>query len=135
MKIDYSDRKNLPLEEIISLYRSNGWSSSDKPELLYNALQNSHSLISAWTDQRLVGLGNAISDGYLVVYYPHLLVRPEYHGRGIGSEIVKRLKENYQGFHQHMLVADGHAIDFYRKCGFTRAGQTEPMWIFAGHDH
>jgi GNAT superfamily N-acetyltransferase len=31
-----------------------------------------------------VGLGNAISDGALVVYYPHMLVLPEYQGRGIG---------------------------------------------------
>ena len=26
-------------------------------------------------------------------------------------------------------------LDFYRKCGFERAGKTEPMWIYAGHDH
>ena len=42
---------------------------------------------------------------------------------------------NYEGFHQHMLVADGRAIDFYKKLGFTRAGKTEPMWIYAGQDH
>jgi hypothetical protein len=35
----------------------------------------------------------------------------------------------------YMLVADGRALDFYRKCGFVRAGKTEPMWIYAGHDH
>ncbi len=34
-----------------------------------------------------------------------------------------------------MLVADGRAIDFYKKCGFARAGKTEPMWIYAGQDH
>jgi len=26
-------------------------------------------------------------------------------------------------------------FEFYRKCGFERAGKTEPMWIYAGHDH
>ena len=45
------------------------------------------------------------------------------------------LMARYNGFHQHMLVADGRAIQFYRKCGFERAGKTEPMWIYAGHDH
>jgi ribosomal protein S18 acetylase RimI-like enzyme len=34
-----------------------------------------------------------------------------------------------------LRVSDGRAIDFYRKCGFTRAGKTEPMWIYAGQDH
>ena len=96
---------------------------------------NSHSLLTAWDGGRLVGLGNAISDGHLVVYYPHLLVDPEYQGTGIGSELMRRLKAIYEGFHQHVLIADGRAIDFYEKCGFTRAGKTEPMWIYDGKDH
>src|SRR5437868_6085288 len=79
--------------------------------------------------------GYAGSDGFLVVYYPHLIVLPEFQGRGVGTEILKRLRAKYEGFHQHMLVADGRAIDFYKKCGFERAGKTEPMWIYAGHDH
>src|SRR5258708_993130 len=108
---------------------------SRKPDLLRKALLASHSLITAWDGSRLVGLGNAISDGYLVVYYPHMLVLPDYQGRGIGSELMRRLMARYQGFHQHMLVADGRALDFYRKCGFERAGKTESMWIYAGHDH
>ena len=131
----YSDSRDLPLESILALYRANHWSAAEKPELLHKALVASHSLITAWDDARLVGLGNAISDGHLVVYYPHLLVHPEYQRRGIGKEIMLRLMAHYQGFHQHILVADGRAIDFYRRCGFHRAGQTEPMWIYAGHDH
>src|SRR5580698_10515384 len=133
--IQYSDRRDLPRDGTIALYRANDWSSAEKPELLYKALVASHSLFSAWDGNRLVGLGNAISDGFLVVYYPHLIVLPEYQGRGIGTELMRRLMARYAGFHQHMLVADGRAIDFYRKCGFERAGKTEPMWIYAGHDH
>ena len=119
----------------MSLYSANEWSSADKPAALRDALMNSHSLLTAWDDARLVGLGNAISDGHLVVYYPHLLVDPEYQRQGIGTELMKRLIANYEGFHQHVLIADGRAIDFYRKCGFTRAGRTEPMWIYSGDDH
>src|SRR5204862_384785 len=80
-------------------------------------------------------LCNAISRSHLAVYYPHLLVHPDYQGRGIGTELMHRLMARYEGFHQHMLTADGRALDFYRKLGFERAGQTEPMWIYAGHDH
>jgi predicted N-acetyltransferase YhbS len=83
----------------------------------------------------LVGLGNAISDGFLVVYYPHLIVHPEHWGKGIGRTIMIALMERYRGFHQHILVADGDAIQFYSRMGFERAGRTEPMWIYAGRDH
>src|SRR6185503_12947204 len=133
--IRYSDTCDLPLESVLALYRANDWSAAEKPALLHKALLGSHSLVTAWDGARLVGLGNAISDGWLVVYYPHLLVLPEYQRRGIGTELMRRLLARYGGFHQHILVADGRALDFYRKCGFARAGKTESMWIYAGDDH
>ncbi|WP_024769196.1 GNAT family N-acetyltransferase [Aquimarina macrocephali] len=135
MEIKISETKNIELEQIIDLYRANEWSSADKPKELYNALLNSHSLVSAWSGDHLVGLGNAISDGYLVVYYPHLLIHPDYQGKGIGKMIVDKMQEKYGHFHMQMLTADGKAIDFYQKVGFVRAGETEPMWIYKGDEH
>src|SRR5881394_242443 len=123
--IQYSDKREIDSAAMLALYRANQWSSAEKPALLHQALLNSHSLVTAWDGPKLVGLGNAISDGFLVVYYPHLLVLPEYQRRGIGAEIMRRLQARYEGLHQHMLIADGRALDFYRKRGFVRAGQTE----------
>ena len=133
--IEYRETRDLPFEGLLALYRANQWSAAEKPERLHAALLASHSLVTAWDGATLIGLGNTISDGHLVVYYSHLLVLPEYQGRGIGSRLMRMLMAHYQGFHQHILVADGRALDFYRKCGFQRAGKTEPMWIYAGHDH
>ncbi len=133
--VNYSETRDLPADAIVCLYAANGWSSANKPEALGNALQNSHSLVSAWVSGQLVGVGNAMSDGFLVVYYPHLLVHPDYQGRGIGTEIMTRLMARYRDFHQHILVADERAVEFYRKCGFTRAGNTQSMWIYDGDDH
>jgi GNAT superfamily N-acetyltransferase len=99
------------------------------------ALKRSHSVVTAWVKSSLVGLGNAISDGSLVVYYPHLLVLPEFQGRGIGRQLMKRLMNRYRGFHQHILVAEAKAVSFYRKCGFKRAGKTNSMWVFRGTEH
>ncbi|QLE58326.1 GNAT family N-acetyltransferase [Nostoc sp. TCL26-01] len=134
-EIHFQDTREIEQDSIINLYKANQWSSSEKPDLLYQALMNSHSLISAWHEDKLVGLGNAISDGFLVVYYPHLLVLPNYQRQGIGSGIIQRLISRYQGFHQHILIADSDAIYFYKRCGFQRAGKTEPMWIYAANDH
>ena len=121
--------------EVIALYRANHWSSAEKPEKLLPALRNSHTLVTARIDGRLVGLGNAISDGHLVVYYPHMLVHPEFHGQGIGRAMMDAMQSVYSGFHQQMLTADGDAVEFSRALGFSRAGQTEPMWIYAGNEH
>jgi GNAT superfamily N-acetyltransferase len=133
--IQISETREVPLDGVLALYRANSWSSAEKPDLLHKAILASHSLVTAWDGDKLVGLGNSISDGHLVVYYPHLLVLPEYQNRGIGTQLMRVLMARYSGFHQQILVADGRAIDFYRKCGFERAGRTEPMWIFADRDH
>ena len=135
MTILISDRRDLKQQDLIELYRANKWSSADKPTELYNALVNSHSLFSAWDNDRLVGIGNAISDDYLVVYYPHLLVHPDYQGKGIGRMIVNKMQEKYGHLHMQIMTADGGAIDFYKKGGFVRAGNTEPMWIYQGNEH
>ena len=80
-KIQYRCDKNLPEDKVIALYSVLKWSSYEKPKELINALANSHSVVSAWDGDKLIGLGNSLSDGYLVVYYPHLLVLPEYQGK------------------------------------------------------
>lgn len=67
MDIEIKETKEISKEKIIELYQANKWSSAEKPDLLYKALMNSDSLITAWDGNRLVGLGNTISDGYLVV--------------------------------------------------------------------
>ncbi len=135
MTINIKETRDITPESIMPLYLENKWSSAKKPQELYNALINSHSLVTAWSGKKLVGLGNAISDGYLVVYYPHLLVLPEYQGKGVGKKIMAVLQEKYRQLHQQMLVADERAKEFYQKCGFTRTGNTESMWIYSGDDH
>lgn len=125
----------ITTEEVIALYKANEWSSANKPEQLLAGLRNSHTLVTARINNQLVGLANAISDGHLVVYYPHMLVHPDFQGQGIGRKIMVALQSKYKNFHQQMLTADGKAIDFYKSVGFERAGETEPMWIYAGTEH
>ena len=135
MELELSLKDNVETDKVIALYRANGWSSAEKPEKLIPALNNSDSLVTARISGRLIGIGNAISDGFLVVYYPHMLVHPNYHGQGFGKAMMECLQKRYESFHQQMLVADGKAIEFYESLGFKRAGKTEPMWIYGGDDH
>jgi GNAT superfamily N-acetyltransferase len=133
--IRYSDDRKPTRAQVLDLYRTVQWSSAEKPDALHRGLLASHSLVTAWDADVLVGLGNAISDGHLVVYFPHMVVRPSHQGRGIGTELMKRLMARYRGFHQQALIADGRAIGFYKRLGFVRAGATEPLWIFDGREH
>ena len=108
-------KNNLVKEDVVNLYKANKWSAVDKPERLY--------------------IGNAISDGYLMVYFPHLLVLPEYQNKGVGKAIMNQMEEIYKGFHMQMLTADEKSIPFYKKIGFNKAGNTLPMWKYQGNEH
>ncbi|MGF1751830.1 GNAT family N-acetyltransferase [Vibrio cionasavignyae] len=127
--------KHINEAEVVELYRANGWSSADVPERLMPALLNSDTLVTARFGEQLIGIGNAISDGYLVVYYPHMLVSPSFQGLGVGRRMMELMQSKYKDFHQQMLTADGEAVDFYTALGFERAGKTEPMWVYAGSEH
>jgi len=67
-------------------------------------------LVTARIAGKLVGIGNAISDGSLVVYYPHVLVHADHKGKGIGRSMMELLKQKYTSFHQQMLIADANAV-------------------------
>ena len=135
MQVEISMQDQIDTTEVLEIYQANAWSSAEKPNELLAALRNSHSLVTARVAGKLVGLGNAISDGHLVVYFPHMLVHPRAQGQGIGRQMMAALLQRYAGFHQQMLTADGQAIAFYQAQGFVRAGQTVPMWIYAGTEH
>jgi GNAT superfamily N-acetyltransferase len=121
--------------EVVAFYRANVWSSADKPAELMAALRSSHGLVTARVQGQLVGLANAISDGHLVVYFPHVLVLPAFQRRGIGRQMFEALLDRYRGFHQIMITSGGDTVTFYESMGFTRAGSTVPMWIYAGTEH
>jgi GNAT superfamily N-acetyltransferase len=135
MQVEISMDDEIQTKETIEIYKGNDWSSANKPIELMAALRNSHSLVTARCTGKLVGLGNAISDGHLVVYFPHMLVHTLFQGKGIGRQMMAAMLNKYAGFHQQMLTADGKAIAFYESLGVVRAGKTEPMWIYAGTEH
>lgn len=135
INIRISTDKIIDGKEVLELYSSVNWSSANKPKELIAALKNAHTLITAYSGVKLVGLAYTISDGHLVVYLPHMLVHPDFQDQGIGALIMERYKDIYKNFHMQMLTADGRAVDFYAKHGFERAGKTVPMWIYKGGEH
>ena len=68
MQVDISLSDSIDTDEVLRLYRANEWSSAERPTELMAALRGSHSLVTARVADELVGIGNAISDGHLVVY-------------------------------------------------------------------
>ena len=71
-----------------------GWPFHPAPETHLRILEGSDHVILALDEEsrQVVGFINALTDGVLVGYIPLLEVLPEYQGRGIGSELVRRMQ-------------------------------------------
>jgi GNAT superfamily N-acetyltransferase len=129
VKISYKNIKEFDRTQLQELFLSVKWDSAKYPEKLRDSIKNSDAVYSAWDGEALVGLINSLSDGALNVYFPYLLVRPEYQGTGIGKRLVALMLDNYKGVARKSLIAFDEQVKFYERCGFTVGTATSPMFI------
>lgn len=127
--IEYSQDKGIDRDQLQDLFLSVGWSSGNYPDELAQAMANSHSVVCAWHEGRLVGLMNALSDGVMTAYFHYLLVRPEYQSQGIGQRLVSTMLEQYRDYARKVLIAYDAEVDFYRHCGFEIGTGKTPMFV------
>ncbi|KIL81821.1 MULTISPECIES: GNAT family N-acetyltransferase [Enterococcus] len=114
--------KHLPEDpqQILSLYQDAGWSLYIRePEVLWAALQQSH-MITAWQQERLVGLVRGITDQQTILYIQDLLVLKEFQRQGIGQTLLKKIVGDYPKIRQKILLTDDtkKTRAFYEACGF-----------------
>jgi len=130
MDIIYKDIKLFESKELQDLFLSVDWSSGKYPDKLVVAMQNSGSVFTAWDNNKLVGLINALDDGIMTAYVHYLLVNPEYQGKGIGKELVRMVSKKYKDYRRIVLISYDKQIDFYKKCGYTIAEDSTPLSLW-----
>ncbi len=109
-------------EDLQGFFIDWGWPNPPSPETHLTILRESDHIVLAYDDEteRVVGFINAISDGVLSAYVPLLEVLQPYQGRGIGSELVRRLLEQLDGLYMIDLWCNPELERFYARFGFER---------------
>ena len=119
MNITYTDQRNFSANDLHQLFQSVDWLSANYPDRLKKAMDYCETVFTAWDDNRLVGLVNAIDDSELTAYVHYLCVNPAYQGQGIGSELLNRIKEKYNKYLYIIIIAENESlIKFYSQNGF-----------------
>lgn len=88
-------------------------------ELHKKAFENSHTVIFAFDDDKLIGFGRAISDGVYQAAIYDVAVLPEYQGKGIGKIIVDNIIKHSPGCNVILYASPGKEI-FYEKLSFKK---------------
>lgn len=107
-----------------------GWPVKPSPRRHLELLRGSYALEIALDAGQVIGFATAISDGVMSASIPLLEVLPPYQGRGIGSELIRRLVARLDDLYMIDLSCDASLEPFYDALGFRtldRAmGQRKP---------
>ncbi|MBZ6002769.1 GNAT family N-acetyltransferase [Leuconostoc gelidum subsp. aenigmaticum] len=124
--ISYKETKKLSNNDLKKLYLSVQWFAyTDDMSTLKQAISNSLAVVSAWDNDKLVGLTRVVGDGSTIIYVQDLLVHPEYQNKRIGTIMLSMILDKYKQVRQKVLLTDDEPIvrNFYENNGFISADQ------------
>jgi Acetyltransferases len=88
-------------------------------EVHRKAFENSHTVIFAFDDDKLIGFGRAISDGTYQAAIYDIAVLPEYQGKKVGSTIVNSILKSIPQC-SFILYASPGKETFYENLNFKK---------------
>ncbi|MEH7545499.1 MULTISPECIES: GNAT family N-acetyltransferase [Bacillaceae] len=119
--INYKLNAKIKATELSSVFKLSGLKRpyEDLPRL-ESMIENSDILITAWDDDKLVGIARAITDFSYCCYLSDLAVDQEYQNRGIGRELVRLVQERIGEEVTLLLLASPIAMEYYPHIGFDK---------------
>ncbi|HEY5826095.1 MAG TPA: GNAT family N-acetyltransferase [Cyclobacteriaceae bacterium] len=121
MEITYKSDIIPTADQIIELYDNAGLPrpTNDK-ERIQKMYENSNLIITAWDNEKLVGVSRSITDWSWSCYLADLAIREEYKKSGIGKKLVELTKEKVGEQTMVLLLSVPTAMSYYPKIGFSK---------------
>ncbi|MEC0126706.1 GNAT family N-acetyltransferase [Paenibacillus pabuli] len=100
-----------------------GWPNPPSNTTFLKLLEQSYAVELAVDEEtgNVVGFIQAISDGVLSAFIPLLEVLPEYQGKGIGTDLIKRMFNRLGDLYMIDLLCDNELQGFYERQGMQKA--------------
>jgi len=124
--IRYLENNPISTDSLIALYESVGWTGyTDHPDKMARLLAGSLWYLSAYHDERLVGLVRAIGDDCSIAYIQDLLVDPVYQRQGIGTALIQAALARFASVRQVVLLTDDTPATraFYESVGMKPSAE------------
>lgn len=122
MPITYRTDASLDVAQVIDLYNRSTLGERrpvDKPDVFQGMIDNASILITAWDENKLVGIARSLSDFTYVTYLADLAVDENYQQQGIGKALIELTQAQSAPECMMVLLAAPKANDYYPKLGFT----------------
>ena len=123
----YKYNESISPEAMADLRESVGWNRMEKE--YGNPLMTSFFHIAVYDGDLLVGFVDSVSNGVTDAYIQDLIVRPDYQGKGIGTDLMKKMIASLKEKHIYMIsvIFEESLKPFYDRFGFNTmlCGQME----------
>lgn len=122
MTITYLDTHEITPEDLSRVFMNSGIKRPYQDlERLQQMIHHADIVITAWADDRMVGIARALTDYSYCCYLSDLAVDREFQQHGIGKELVRRVQDKIGEQCSLVLISAPTAVDYYPKIGFTRS--------------
>jgi ribosomal protein S18 acetylase RimI-like enzyme len=132
MNIQYKHDAQMTVDQVIALYKASTLGERrpvDRPDIFEAMLHNSNLIITAWHEEKLVGISRTLTDFSYVAYLADLAVDVEYQHKGIGKRLIEETRKLLQKECMIVLLAAPKANEYYSKLGF----ESNPRgWVLRG---
>jgi N-acetylglutamate synthase-like GNAT family acetyltransferase len=81
-------------------------------------IDHSNLTITAWLDDKLVGIARSLTDFCYCCYLSDLAVDKKYQVKGIGKELIKRTRKEISEDSMLLLLSAPEAMGYYSKVDF-----------------
>ena len=126
----------ISLDGFWVLFNTTGWNKEYQISMddLAVVIRHSRFIVAAYEGDRLVGFGRIVTDGVMHAMVYDLITDPGYQGRGVGSEVLRRLMEKCQQarIREIQLFCAKGKRSFYEKRDFVARPEDAPGMKYAG---
>lgn len=111
-------KEDVNWQEVSDVLRRSGLSdySQEEQEIIF---KNSYAVVFVYDEDKIVGVGRALSDGICQAAVYNIALDEEYQGYGIGRRLINSLLEQLKG-QNIILYTHPRTVALYEKMGFRR---------------
>jgi len=115
----HDDVASLNLNDIKEVYHSVGW-TKHTTEIIKQIFESSNVIGIVTIDDRVVGIGRAISDGVFNAAIYDVVVHKDFQKQGLAKMIMEYLLEKLNNVSCVHLISTTGNEEFYRKLGLNK---------------
>jgi len=131
MNIDYKVNAPLSTDQFIALLNASTLGERrpvDDRACMEGMINNSNLAVTAWVDNRLVGIARSVTDFHYACYLSDLAVHSDYQRYGIGKALQAITQDQLGPHCKLILIAAPAANAYYEHIGFSN---NERCWVLS----